>query len=45
MTRPDAILVSSTSELFPYRQLIVELAAKGRLPICIPGAITWRRAG
>ena len=29
---PDAILVSSTSELFPYRQLIVELAETSRLP-------------
>ena len=29
---PDAIIVSSTSELFPYRQLIVDLAEKSRLP-------------
>jgi putative ABC transport system substrate-binding protein len=29
---PDAILVSSTSELFPYRQLIVELTENSRLP-------------
>ncbi len=29
---PDAIIVSGTSELFPYRQLIVELAEKSRLP-------------
>jgi len=35
---PDAILVSSTSELFPYRQLIVELAEKNRLP----GMYAWR---
>ena len=30
--QPDAIIVSGTSELFPYRQLIVDLAAKSRLP-------------
>jgi putative tryptophan/tyrosine transport system substrate-binding protein len=29
---PDAIIVSSTSELFPYRKLIVDLAEKSRLP-------------
>ena len=29
---PDVIIVSSTSELFPYRQLIVDLAEKSRLP-------------
>ena len=29
---PDAIIASSTSELFPYRQLIVDLAEKSRLP-------------
>jgi putative tryptophan/tyrosine transport system substrate-binding protein len=29
---PDAIIVSSTSELFPYRKLIVELVEKSRLP-------------
>jgi putative ABC transport system substrate-binding protein len=34
--RPDAIIVSSTSELFPYRQLIVELAEKSRLPGMYP---------
>jgi putative tryptophan/tyrosine transport system substrate-binding protein len=28
---PDAIIVSSTSELFPYRKLIVELVEKSRL--------------
>jgi putative ABC transport system substrate-binding protein len=33
---PDAIIVSSTSELFPYRQLIVELAEKSRLPGMYP---------
>jgi putative ABC transport system substrate-binding protein len=36
--RPDAIIVSSTSELFPYRQLIVELAEKSGLP----GMYAWR---
>ena len=30
--RPDAIFVSSISEFFAYRQLIVELAGKTRLP-------------
>jgi len=35
---PDAILVSSTSELFPYRRLIVELAERYRLP----GMYAWR---
>jgi len=29
---PDAILVSDLGELIPYRQLIVELVAKSRLP-------------
>jgi putative ABC transport system substrate-binding protein len=33
---PGAIIVSSTSELFPYRQLIVELAEKSRLPGMYP---------
>jgi putative tryptophan/tyrosine transport system substrate-binding protein len=33
---PDAIIVSSTSELFPYRQLIVDLAEKSRLPAIYP---------
>jgi putative ABC transport system substrate-binding protein len=36
--RPDGIIVSGTSELFPYRQLIVELAEKSRLP----GIYPWR---
>jgi putative ABC transport system substrate-binding protein len=35
---PDAIIVSGTSELFPYRQLIVKLAEKSRLP----GMYPWR---
>ena len=30
--RPDAIMVSDIGDLFPYRQLIVELIEKGRLP-------------
>jgi putative ABC transport system substrate-binding protein len=30
--RPDAIIVSDISDLFPYRQLIVELVANSRLP-------------
>jgi ABC-type uncharacterized transport system substrate-binding protein len=35
---PEAIIVSGTSELFPYRQLIVELAEESRLP----GMYPWR---
>jgi putative tryptophan/tyrosine transport system substrate-binding protein len=34
--RPDAMIVSGISELFPYRQLIVELVAKSRLPAIYP---------
>ena len=30
--RPDAIMVSDLGDLFPYRQLIVELIEKSRLP-------------
>ena len=30
--RPDAIIVSDIGDLVPYRQLIVELVAKSRLP-------------
>ena len=30
--RPDAIIVSGTGDLRPYRQLIVELVEKSRLP-------------
>jgi putative tryptophan/tyrosine transport system substrate-binding protein len=30
--RPDALIVSDIGDLFPYRQLIVELAEKSRLP-------------
>jgi putative ABC transport system substrate-binding protein len=33
---PDAIIASSTSELFPYRKLIVELIEKTRLPAIYP---------
>ena len=40
----DAIIVSSTSELFPYRQLIVELAEKSRLP-AMYGFREWVEAG
>ena len=36
--RPDAIIVSGTGDLFPYRQLIVELVEKSRLPAMYP----WR---
>jgi len=34
--RPDAIIVSGISELFPYRHLIVELAEQNRLPGIYP---------
>jgi putative ABC transport system substrate-binding protein len=33
---PDAIIASSTSELFPYRKLIVDLAEKSRWPAIYP---------
>jgi putative ABC transport system substrate-binding protein len=36
--RPDAILVSGISEFFAYRQLIVDLVEKSRLPAMYP----WR---
>jgi putative tryptophan/tyrosine transport system substrate-binding protein len=36
--RPDAIIVSSIGDLVPYRQLIVELADRSRLPAIYP----WR---
>jgi hypothetical protein len=42
---PDAIIVSSTSKFFPYRQLIVEPAEKAACRVCMPGAITWRWVG
>jgi putative tryptophan/tyrosine transport system substrate-binding protein len=42
--RPDAIIVSDISELVPYRQLIVELVAKSRLPAMFPFRL-WVEAG
>jgi ABC-type uncharacterized transport system substrate-binding protein len=33
---PDAIIVSGTAEFYPYRQLIVELVEKSRLPAMYP---------
>ena len=42
--RPDAIIVSGTSELAPYRQLIVELVEKSRLPTMYPFRL-WVEAG
>jgi len=36
--RPDAIIVTSDGTLVPYRQLIVELAEKSRLP----AMYSWR---
>jgi putative ABC transport system substrate-binding protein len=36
--QPDALIVNSNSLLFPYRQLIVELAERRRLPALYP----WR---
>jgi putative ABC transport system substrate-binding protein len=34
--RPDAMIVSGISELFPYHQLIVELVERSRLPAMYP---------
>jgi putative tryptophan/tyrosine transport system substrate-binding protein len=34
--RPDAVIVSAAPEFLPYRQLIVELAEKNRLPAIYP---------
>ena len=42
--RPDAIIVSSVSELFPYRQLIVRLVEKSGLPAMYPFR-EWAEAG
>jgi ABC-type uncharacterized transport system substrate-binding protein len=42
--RPDAIIVSDISELVPYRQLIVELVEKSRLPAIYPFRL-WVEAG
>jgi putative tryptophan/tyrosine transport system substrate-binding protein len=42
--RPEAIIVSDISELVPYRQLIVELAEKSRLPAMYPFRL-WVEAG
>ena len=42
--RPDAIIVSGTSELALYRQLIVELAEKSSLPAMYPFRL-WVEAG
>jgi putative ABC transport system substrate-binding protein len=42
--RPDAIIVSSTSELAPYRQLIIELVEKSHLPAMYPYGF-WAEAG
>ena len=41
---PNAIIVSGSSELFPYRQLIVELVEKSRLPAMYFGR-DWVEAG
>ncbi len=42
--RPDAIIVSGTAELSPYRRLIVELVEKSRLPAIYPFRL-WVEAG
>ena len=34
--RPDSVIVSAAPEFLPYRQLIVELAEKNRLPAMHP---------
>jgi putative ABC transport system substrate-binding protein len=44
LDRPDAIIVSGTSELAPYRQLIVELVEQSRLPAMYPFRL-WVEAG
>jgi len=41
----DAVIVNSNSLLFPYRQLIVELAEKSRLPALYPWREYVERAG
>ncbi len=42
--RPDAIIVSGTSELAPYAQLIVELVEESRLPAMYPFRL-WVQTG
>jgi putative ABC transport system substrate-binding protein len=42
--RPDAVIVSDIGDLIPYRQLIVELAEKSRLP-AMYGAPEFIKAG
>ena len=42
--QPDAIIVTSAAEPVPYRQLIVELAEKSRLPAIYPFRF-WAEAG
>jgi putative ABC transport system substrate-binding protein len=45
-SRPDAIIVSGISEIYAYRQLIVELVEKSRLPAMYPApARDWVEAG
>jgi putative ABC transport system substrate-binding protein len=45
-SKPDAIIVSGIAEIYPYRQLIVELVEKGRLPAIFPSpARDWVEAG
>ena len=41
----DTILVSNNDDLLPFRQLIVELVEKSRLPAMYPYRIMWRWAG
>jgi putative tryptophan/tyrosine transport system substrate-binding protein len=43
--RFDGILVSDIPDLIPYRQLIVELVEKSRLPAIYGTVSSWRRAG
>jgi putative ABC transport system substrate-binding protein len=42
--RPDALIVSGVSQIYPYRQLIAELADKSRLP-AIYSSRDWVEAG
>jgi putative tryptophan/tyrosine transport system substrate-binding protein len=45
-SKPDAIIVIGISELYAYRQLIVELVEKSRLPAMYPSpARDWVEAG
>jgi putative ABC transport system substrate-binding protein len=45
-SKPDAIIVSGIAELYAYRQLIIELVEKSRLPAMYPSPPRdWVEAG